>query len=110
MPKKKLKETHGKATENFTRMDQLWGDTGAQKYGTMDEHDYLTEINSMSSTDLAEHARKQGFVATGNREALINKLLSEFRKHVQGYIMPPTVVRTEAKVPKEVEKILAEGR
>ncbi len=115
MAKKKklegLSQSHG-MEEKFipSTLDQIWGDEGLSKYGTMDEEAYTDKINEMNKTDLWSHASKLGLVPIDNTSLLKKTLMSEFRKHVNGYKRPPEVSKPQQNVSKEVLKILAEGR
>ena len=87
---KSLSQTHGKEEKRTrpTTLDQIWGDTGLSKYGTMDEKAYAEEISSMSKSDLQAHASTVGIIPVDNREMLSQRLLREFRKHVASYNTP----------------------
>ena len=84
---KSLSQTHGKEEKKTrpTTLDQIWGDTGLSKYGTMDEAAYAEEISSMSKSDLQAHASTVGIIPIDNREMLSQRLIREFRKHI-GFI------------------------
>lgn len=112
--KKKLEElsqSHG-MEEKFvpSTLDQVWGDEGLSKYGTLDEDVYSDKINEMNKTDLWSHASKLGLVPIDNTSLLKKTLISEFRKHVSGYKRPPEIKQQQQNISKEVLKILAEGR
>lgn len=113
MGRKKLEnmsQTHGK-TETFkpTTLDQIWGDTGNSKYGTLNEEEYESQLNEMNKSDLQTHATKIGLVPIDDRVRLTKRLLSEFRVHVASY-KRPEFKQSNPKISKEVAKILAEGR
>ena len=42
-----LSQTHGKEEGNFkpTTLDQIWGDDGVSKYGTLNEAEYIKKID-----------------------------------------------------------------
>ena len=108
---KSLSQTHGKeeAGTRPTTLDQVWGDTGLSKYGTMDESTYAEEISSMSKSDLQAHASTVGIIPIDNREMLSQRLMREFRKYVASYNAP--IERKRGfKLSKEATAILAEGR
>ena len=108
---KSLSQTHGKEETKTrpTTLDQIWGDTGISKYGTMDEPTYAEEISSMSKSDLQAHASTVGIIPIDNREMLSQRLMREFRKYVASYNTP--VERKKGiKLSKEAKAILAEGR
>ena len=113
MPKKltKLSQTHGKK-EGFkpTTLDQIWGDTGASKYQTLDEEEYTQKLNSFNKSDLQAHAISMGLVPIDDRDKLTLRLVKDFRRHVNNYRVPKPSAPTNAKVPADIQKILNEGR
>jgi hypothetical protein len=106
----KLSQTHGK-TEEFrpTTLDQIWGDTGAWKYQTMDESEYRGMLENMPRSDLTAHASKIGLIPIDDRNMLIGRLMGEFKKHVSTYRNTQSPTQS-GPLPPEVEKILKEGR
>lgn len=115
MAKKKkieeLSQSHG-MEEKFvpSTLDQVWGDEGLTKYGTLNEDAYSDKINEMNKTDLWSHTSKMGLVPIDNTSLLKRTLMSEFRKHVNGYKRPVETKASDPKISREVLKILAEGR
>lgn len=114
MAKKKINElnqTHGK-TESFepTTLDQIWGDTGLNKYNTFDEGVYLARLHEMNKTDLQTHASQVGIIPIDNIEMLTKRLVKEFQKHISAYRKPAKTEEAPQKISKEVKKILEEGR
>ena len=108
---KSLSQTHGKEEKKTrpTTLDQIWGDTGLSKYGTVDEATYADEISSMSKSDLQAHASTVGIIPIDNREMLSQRLMREFRKHIASYNTPMEKKRG-IKISKTAKSILAEGR
>ena len=108
---KSLSQTHGKEEKRTrpTTLDQIWGDTGLSKYGTMDEKAYAEEISSMSKSDLQAHASTVGIIPVDNREMLSQRLLREFRKHVASYNTPMEKKRSVT-LSGAAKAILSEGR
>ena len=108
---KSLSQTHGKEEKRTrpTTLDQIWGDTGLSKYGTMDEKAYAEEISSMSKSDLQAHASTVGIIPVDNREMLSQRLLREFRKHVASYNTPIEKKRGIT-LSGAAKAILSEGR
>ena len=108
---KSLSQTHGKeeAGTRPTTLDQVWGDTGLSKYGTMDESTYAEEISSMSKSDLQAHASTVGIIPVDNREMLSQRLLREFRKYVASYNTPVEKKKGVA-LSKAAKAVLSEGR
>jgi len=93
-----------------TTLDQIWGDEGLFKYGTMNEDDYIQKLDEMNKTDLWSHASKIGLVPIDNIPHLKRTLISEFKKHVSSYRKTAGPQEAQAKIDKEVLKILAEGK
>ncbi len=108
---KKMTQTHAKE-EKFqpSTLDQVWGDTGNTKYGTMDEAKYNEQLDEMNKSDLQAHAGRVGFVPIDDRGLLTKKLLSEFRKYVSGFRKPTPPSEASNAVSKKARKILSEGR
>jgi hypothetical protein len=61
-------------------LDQVWGDTGNTKYGTMDEAEYTDKLKEMNKSDLQAHASRAGLIPIDDRGILTKKLLTEFRR------------------------------
>lgn len=97
-------------TSRPTTLDQIWGDTGLQKYGTNNFEEYQTYIRSLNRTDIHAHAMKVGMLPTDNQEILIARLEREFRRHVAAYQAPSQTKDKTNKISKDVQKILSEGR
>ena len=108
---KSLSQTNGKEEKETrpTTLDQVWGDTGISKYGTMDESSYAEEISSMSKSDLQAHASTVGIIPIDNREMLSQRLMREFKKYVASYNTPIEKKRNIT-LSKAGKAILAEGR
>ena len=108
---KKMMETHAKE-EKFvkTTLDQVWGDTGNTKYGTIDEAAYLNKLNGLNTTDLQAHAHMHGLVPIQDRGRLTKALVSEFRKYVSAFKVPPPPNQAPPSVSEESARTLAEGR
>jgi|TARA_Y100000310_G_C20591334_1_gene768180 hypothetical protein len=114
-----LSQTHGKVEEEEftpTTLDQIWGDRGDGKYGTLDEGEYIKELDDMSLTDMHAHAAEVGIIPIDSRDMLEKRLIKEFNKHVNAYRKPnvgssiPTKEEEMKKIPKKVWDILKEGR
>jgi hypothetical protein len=123
MPKKQskleqLSQTHGKAdaedTSEYkpTSLEQILGNTGTSKYGTLDEEAYSKRINAMNKADLQTHATQIGIVPIDNRDRLVKTLLSQFRLHVSAFRHPvgKTTQNRQLEITPDVAKILATGR
>jgi hypothetical protein len=111
MPKKlnKNSQTHGKV-EAPNSLDQIWGDTGISKYGTLNLEDYKNYLNDLNKSDLQSHASKIGLIPVDNLSTLKERLEREFIKHVSGYTAKSSLEEKEEKISKEAKDILAEGK
>lgn len=91
-----------------TTLDQIWGDTGISKYKTMDADEYQNILSGMSKTDIREHAISIGIAPIDNREILVARLMSEFKKHISMFTKPITQ-KQQFKIDDAAMKILKEG-
>ena len=111
---KKVMQTHAmeeKQEFQKTTLDQIWGDEGNSKYGTLEESDYTSQIRAMNKSDLHSHAIKLGILPVENRELLTNRLVREFKKHVLSFKKPKEATAKKPKtVSKDLKSILAQGR
>ena len=111
--KKKMVQTHAmEEKESFqkTTLDQVWGDTGSSRYGTLEESAYLGRIKSMNRSDLHSHAVSVGILPIDNRELLTARLTREFRKHILSFQKPHEKERVKPIVSERTRSILAEGK
>jgi hypothetical protein len=109
---KELVEINGKV-ETFqpTTLAQIWGDTGKDKYGTLDVSEYEQKLKSMNKSDLQAHARSLGIMPDDNYDLLKRKLKQEFLLHINEYRLPsPPPSKGKSALTPEVAKILAEGK
>ncbi len=108
---KNLKQIDAKEeTGRPTTLDQIWGDTGLQKYGTNDFQEYQLYLKNLNRSDIQNHALKVGIMPTDNHEILIARLEREFQRHVATYQAPPENKKNNKKISKDAQKILSEGR
>tara|TARA_Y100000004_G_scaffold193929_1_gene257407 strand:+ start:30991 stop:31377 length:387 start_codon:yes stop_codon:yes gene_type:complete len=107
-----LSQTHGKQDKyQPTTLDQVWGDTGMSKFGTMNEEDYEKKLGNMTRSDLFAHATEIGLVPVENLDNLKKRLLAEFQLHVSEYRRPlSTDDGTSQEIPDKIKKILSEGK
>lgn len=106
-----LSQTHGKVDNPIpTTLDQIWGDDGTSKYGTLDEGKYVSDLNGMTKSDIYLHASKLGIVPVDDRTRLEKTLLNYFRKHVAKFKMPNQSEEAPQNVPKNIREILEEGK
>ena len=110
---KEMIQTHAmeeKEAYSKTTLDQIWGDTGFSKYGTLEEDKYVSQIKGLNKTDLHAHAVKMGILPVDNRELLTNRLVREFKKHVLAYRKPKPSNKKTVEPSDTAKSILAEGR
>lgn len=107
----KMTQVDGKI-ETFrpTTLDQIWGDSGLMKYGTMDPDIYEGQLKGMNKSDLQTHATKVGLVPVDDRERLTKRLIHEFKLYVAAYKHPATASTSPKPLSPEIAKILSEGR
>ena len=103
-----LSQVHGKV-ENPITLDQVWGDTGKNKYGTLDPKEYEQKLNEYNKSDLQAHALKIGLVPIDNKENLIKRLKQEFVKNISQFKTRPNIDNSKGN-SKKIKDILAEGR
>jgi hypothetical protein len=115
MPKQRkkledLSQTHGKLEDiQYKTLDQIWGDDGSSKYKTSNLQDYLNYLNDLSKSDLQNHASKIGLVPVDNREILVKRLETEFRKYISTFTTPKNT-NNSLDLDKETKDILSEGK
>jgi hypothetical protein len=103
-----LKQAHGKL-ENPVTLDQIWGDTGTSKYGTLNYEEYENYLRDLNKSDLQSHASKIGLVPIDDREKLVKRLTSEFIKYASIY-NKPKLKEEKKSLSKKAKDILSEGR
>jgi hypothetical protein len=107
-----LSQTHGKEENDFqpTTLAQIWGDDGLSKYGTLDEAEYIKNVNDMHFSDLRTHAADIGLIPIDDRELLTKRVISEFRRHVNEYTVPKNTAQNIDDLDERARKILEEGK
>jgi len=111
--KKEMVQTHAmEENKPFqkTTMDQVWGDTGSSRYGTLEESAYQKKIRNMNRSDLHTHAVSVGILPIDNRELLTARLTREFKKHILSFQKPSDKKRKEPAISERSRSILAEGK
>jgi len=111
--KRNMKQIHGKEDSGSkpTTLDQIWGDTGLWKYNTMELGEYNEQLQEMTKTDLQAHATKIGLIPVDSREMLTQRLVREFRRHVNSYEdRKESNTDNSNNLSSKAKKILAEGR
>ena len=105
-----LSQSHGKEEGTQpTSLDQIWGDTGVSKFGTLDETEYQSKLEEMNKSDLQTHATKVGLVPVDDVNLLKKRLSKEFTKHVSSFRTPQQTQGVK-KLSKSALKILGEGK
>lgn len=112
MPRKSklnsMHQTHGKV-ENPITLDQVWGDTGTNKYGTVDAAEYEKYLNELNKSDLQAHAVKVGLVPVDDKNMLISRLKREFLKHTSSFTVKKNE-KKQIKLSKFSKNTLSEGK
>ena len=103
-----LSQTHGKVEKSIT-LDQVWGNDGKRKYGTLDPVEYDKYLKDLSKSDLQAHAVKVNLVPVDDRQTLIKRLKQEFVKHTSQFKTRPDF-KNNKDVSKNALDILSEGR
>jgi len=106
-----IMQAHGHV-ETFqpTTLSQILGNRGMQKYGTLDENEYVQSLASMNKADLQAHATQVGLVPIDDRERMSKRLIHEFKLHVASFQRPQARRSAPQVMSPEVAKILAAGR
>ena len=103
-----LTQTHAQV-ESPRTLDQIWGDSGQSKYGTLVLAEYQKYLKELTKSDLQAHAIKVGLIPIDNRETLVKRLEKEFNKHVSLY-QPAPITKNNIKLSKTARDILEDGR
>ena len=102
-------QTHGKVEKSKpSTLDQVWGDTGLSRYGTLTLGEYKDKLRGMNRTDIQAHSTRLGVVPVENREMLEKRLVKEFEKHSSSYAKPDSP--EQKTISSKAMKILGEGR
>jgi hypothetical protein len=104
-----LNQTHGKVENRKVTLNQIWGDDGRSKYGTLDPVEYDSYLKGLVKSDLQAHAIKIGLIPIDNRETLVKRLKQEFVKHVSQFNVRPNINNAKS-ISKQAKDILSEGR
>lgn len=106
-----LSQTHGKEEKyQPTTLDQIWGDKGSTRYGTVDVNEYVRKLEGMNTSDLQAHAHKMGLIPVDDRTTVTKKLIYEFKTYISGFRKPDQNPSSTLPVSNETKKILDEGR
>lgn len=105
----KLSQVHGKEEKQKyepTTLDQIWGDDGTGRYGTMDLEEYKAQIDQMSRTDINAHAADLGVIPVEDRVSLEKRLTDEFTNHVGSYRKPLQKRKEDPGLEQKVKDLL----
>jgi len=105
----KLSQVHGKEEKREyepTTLDQIWGDDGTGRYGTMDLEEYKSQIDDMSRTDINAHAADLGVIPVEDRTSLEKRLTDEFINHVGSYRKPLRKRKEDPGLEQKVKDLL----
>lgn len=58
---KELNRAHGNEKPEIRTMEQLLGNTGVSKFGTLDVEEYKEKLNKMDWSEISDHAVANGF-------------------------------------------------
>jgi len=109
-----ISQLDGRSTEKNKpiprTLDELWGDTGAAKYKTVDIDKYELSLKEMTKSDLQDHAIKVGLVPIDDSVRLKRNLVAEFVRHRNKYAKMPVPNSSVKEVSPEVRRIMSEGR
>lgn len=106
-----LSQAHGKIEEfEPSTLDQIWGSDGTETYNTLDEENYLQQLNGMAKVDMQAHATKVGLIPIDNMDILKQRLVKQFKTHVNSYRRPKVKASNNPKMTKEIRNILGEGK
>ncbi len=110
MGRPKKTNTLQKKNGNLTQpnsISALLGDDGLQKYGTLDENVYRTQLEGLSTPELHLAATKIGIKPIHSRELIIKSLVSAFLKYKNNYFgVDGNSLNLDIKVAKQLEEIL----
>ena len=106
-----LKQLDGKE-ETFqpTTIEQVLGNTGLNKYGTLNLEEYKQTLADMTKADLRVHAVENGIIPVDDRNQLENKLIKVFCSHAASFTRPSSTKPRQVQPSKEILKILSQGR
>lgn len=107
-----LLQIDGKFTiNNITSLEQILGDTGISKYGTLNYDEYKNKIDEMLIVDLQSEALRIGLIPNVEPKELKARLLREFQRHINQFRISESKLgkNISGEFSKEALKILREG-
>ena len=69
-----------------------------ETYNTVDENEYLEQLNGMAKVDMQAHATKVGLIPIDNMDILKQRLVKQFKSHVNTY--RKTITQRKKMTPK----------
>ena len=98
----KLKQADGKLRDDTKELNSLMSTVGLNKYGTLDEKEYLNKLNEMAKTpsELYHYAQAEGYKSDDNHKSLIEKMMADFKRHVASFNTP----KEERSKPKQMSE------
>ncbi len=89
--KKELKQVATGKLENeptqYSNLYQMLGDTGLNKYGTLDVTEYEAKLNKMDTSELHRHATQNLIKPIHNRQLIIRSLVGKFQVYANQFIV-----------------------
>lgn len=113
MKKQKVNvQVNGKNEErkSYKTLDQLFGDSGANKFGTLELDSYQNKLAAMNIVDLQEECTKYGLMPGYDRHRMIERLLGEFKAHLFSYSKNDKVVNNAKPASKAALAVLSQGK
>ena len=105
-----LEQVHGKVEdEKFIprTLNQIFGDTGFDRYQTLDVDVYEKELDEMSMSDMIGHATRIGVIPVGDKNRLRKALVNKFHEHVGMYARAQFGVKQDSeRIRKKIEKLM----
>tara|TARA_R110000772_G_scaffold249530_2_gene364007 strand:+ start:118315 stop:118647 length:333 start_codon:yes stop_codon:yes gene_type:complete len=89
-------------------IDQIFGYSGSEKFGTMELEVYEKKINDMTKIDLQMHSSKVGVVPRDNTTLMRRELLKAFNHHVVDYTVPKNEPKKRGRKKKQDAKAMAQ--
>ena len=91
-----------------TTLEQVWGQDGSEKYGTVDAEEYQKRITAMDKPELHREAIKRGATPIDDTPRLRKRLVRDFKLYI-GSFNKPSVSHKQKPMTAAALKILSEG-
>jgi hypothetical protein len=88
-------------------MNQVLGDSGVRKYGTLDSDAYEKRVKEMNKAELQIHATKMGVIPRDNIPLMRRELVKEFKRYANQYQTPKPEQNKRGRKRKMDPKILS---